>query len=95
MSKISTQELDLQIQLSLVSKIREAARRYKAEPAESGSAALQSYVSALECLAEHIETKCRGLRLAQEALRAQRLRKSANPRVIPFPSDGASPLTAA
>ena len=106
MSKISTQELDLQIQLSLVAKIRQAAQCYKAEPAEPGSAALQSYVAALECLAEHIDTKCRGMRLAQEtALRAERLRKNArdaaakagaNPRVIPFPSaNGASPLTAA
>ena len=66
MSKLSTQELDLQIQLTLVARIRQAARMYKTAPAEAGPAALQSYVAALECLAEHVTAKCRGARLSQE-----------------------------
>jgi len=108
MSKLSTHDLDRAIQLSLVAKIKEAARRYTAEPAESGSAALQAYISALECLAEHIEAKCHESRLFQTtALPADRLRKNslsatakprAGHRVIPFPAahgSGGSPLTAA
>jgi hypothetical protein len=105
MSKVSTHELDMQIQLSLVAKIRQAAQRYKSEPAEEGSTALLSYIAALEGLAEHIEAKTRGARLAYETeLRAERLKlpisETAKPRpgqrVIQFPaSNGASPLTAA
>jgi hypothetical protein len=104
MSKLSTQQMDLQIQLSLVAKIREAARRYRTEPAESDPTALQSYIAALELLAEHIELKCRGALISEaSALRTQRLRKhalsetakhKAGERVIPFPGSGA-PLTAA
>jgi len=106
MSKVATHELDLQIQISLVAKIRQAAQRYKSEPAGPDSAALQSYVAALECLAEHIEAKTRGSQLAHETeLRAERLRQyhmseTAKPksdqRVITFPAtNGSSPLTAA
>jgi hypothetical protein len=109
MSKLSTHELDLAIQLSLVAKVKEAARRCTAEPAESGSTALRAYISALECLAEHIEAKCRESRLFQTSeLSAQRFRgknslsETAKPRashrVIPFPAahgPGGSPLTAA
>jgi hypothetical protein len=96
--------LDLQIQISLVAKIRQAAQRYKSEPAGPDSAALQSYVAALECLAEHIEAKTRGSQLAHETeLRAERIRQmseTAKPksdqRVIAFPAtNGSSPLTAA
>ena len=109
MSKLSTQELDLAIQLSLVAKVKEAAQRYSAEPVESGSTALRAYIAALECLAEHIEGKCRESRLFQaSALSAHRLRgknpltESAKSRtghqVIPFPAahgSGGSPFTAA
>jgi hypothetical protein len=108
MSKLSTHELDLAIQLSLVAKVKKAAQRYMAEPAESGSTAQQAYISALECLAEHIEAKCHESRLFQTAaLPANRLSKNslsatAKPRtghrVIPFPAAhgaGGSPLTAA
>jgi hypothetical protein len=80
---------------------------YKTAPAEAGPAALQSYVAALECLAEHVTAKCRGARLSQEtAVPVQRLRSGhhlpepvkpgSERRVIPFPSaNGTSPLTAA
>jgi hypothetical protein len=109
MSKLSTHELDLAIQLSLVAKVKEAARRYMAEPAESASTAQQAYISALECLAEHIEAKCRESQLFQtSALAAHRLRSKhclsetaksrTGHRVIPFPAArgaGGSPLTAA
>jgi hypothetical protein len=109
MSRLSTNELDLAIQLSLVAKVKEAARRYTAEPAESASTALQAYISALECLAEHIEAKCHESRLFQTtALPANRLRAKnslsataksrTGHRVIPFPAAqgaGGSPLTAA
>jgi hypothetical protein len=94
MSKVSTQELDLQIQLSLVAKIRQAANTYKTAPGEAGSAALQSYIAALECLAEHIATRCRGSQVALET--SQRL-NGEQPRVIRFPgpSGSGAPLTAA
>jgi len=104
MSKTSSHELDLQIQLTLVAKIRQAAQRYKSEPAGSDTAALLSYVAALEGLAEHIEAKTRGSQLANETqIRAERLRRHAaseathtDQRVIAFPAaGGASPLTAA
>lgn len=105
MSKVSTHELDLQIQLSLVAKIREAARRYKAEPLEPGSAALLAYVAALESLANHIEGRCRNSQLSRaNELRSERLRKPPLPetakargdhRVIPFPVAGATPTSAA
>jgi hypothetical protein len=107
MSKLSTHELDREIQLSLVVKIREAAQRYKAEPAESGSSALQAYITALECLAQHIESRCGVSRLPRTTvLSAHRLRAKqpvsetaksrTGTRVIPFPAaNGASPFTAA
>jgi hypothetical protein len=109
MSKLSTHELELAIQLSLVAKVKEAAQRYMAEPAESASSAQQAYISALECLAEHIEAKCHESRLFKTtALPVDRLRarnslsETAKPRtghrVIPFPAvrgAGGSPLTAA
>jgi hypothetical protein len=108
MSKLSTPELDLEIQLSLVAKIRQTAQRYKIAPAESGSAALQAYIAALECLAQHIEARCGASRLTRTIfLPAHRSRarhpisETAKPRsasrVIPFPAanSGASPITAA
>jgi hypothetical protein len=105
MSKVATHELDLQIQISLVAKIRQAAQRYKSEPAGPDSAALQTYVAALEGLAEHIEAKTRGSQLARETeLRADRLRQHAlsetakprsDQRVIAFPTSGSSPQNAA
>ncbi|HEX3743946.1 MAG TPA: hypothetical protein VHW09_08445 [Bryobacteraceae bacterium] len=105
MSKESTHELDLQIQLSLVAKIRQAAQRYKAEPLEPGSASLLAYVAALESLADHIDARCRGSQLTHETeMRTLQLRKQllsetdkarATHRVIPFPSAGNSPITAA
>ena len=80
--KDTSHELDLQIQVSLVAKIRQAAQRYKTEPVETDSAAFLAYVSALECLADHIDAKCRAARPVH--------------RVIPFPATGSnSPLTAA
>ena len=103
MSKASTQEFDLQIQLSLVARIRHAAHMYKAAPSET--AALRSYVSALECLAEYIAAKCRESQPTRETpLPAPRLRRHplsevAKPRtenrVIPFPSPEGAPLPAA
>ena len=106
---ISTHELDLAIQLSLVAKVKEAAQRYTAEPAECGSTALRAYISALECLAEHIEAKCRESQLFETAaFSAHRFRaknslsETARPttghRVIPFPAahgSGGWPFTAA
>jgi hypothetical protein len=95
MMKDSTHESDLQIQLSLVAKIRQAAQRYKSEPVEPGSTALLAYVSALECLADHIDTKCRGTRLAQGHPLGGAAKRSSH-RVIQFPAGGSnSPLTAA
>jgi hypothetical protein len=90
MSHISTHELDLQIQLSLVAKIRQAAQRYKSEPVEPGSAALLAYVVALEGLADHIDTRCRGSQLGREIeLRAQRPRQHSvsDQRVLQFPAE--------
>jgi len=106
MSKLSTHELDLETQLSLVAKIRQAAQRYQAAPAESGSAALQAYISAVECLARHIEARCDASHLARTIpIAAPRARArhaiavTAKPRtahrVIPFPAAAASPITAA
>jgi len=107
MSKLSQQEMDLQIQLSLVAKIRQAAHLYKAAPTEPGSAALQSYVAALERLADHIAAKCRGSELFMQSVDSanvhrnrHHLPQSARPRtgsrVIPFPSaSGPTPFTAA
>jgi len=102
MSKLSTHELDLETQLSLVAKIRHAAQRYKAAPAESGSAALQAYIAAVECLAQHIEDRCDRTRMARtipmpihrpRAGHAAKARSTS--RVIPFPAASASPITAA
>jgi hypothetical protein len=100
MSTISSHELDLQIQLSLVAKIREAAQRYKSEPVDSGSTALRSYVAALEKLANHIEAKTRSSQLAHATARKHPLPQASTPRtdrrVIAFPSSsGSSPFTAA
>ena len=63
MSKRSTRQVDLKTRLSLVAKIRCAAQLYRAEPAKLASAALRSYVAALECVPNHVETKCRGPQL--------------------------------
>ena len=97
MSKISTQELDLQIQLSLVDRIRQAALRYRSAPAEASSDALQSYVASLECLAEHVAAKCRVSRLFQAAAIPAHRKPGTGTRVIPFPANGSSdpPFTAA
>src|SRR5580698_4615225 len=105
MSKASNQELDLQIQLSLVARIRQAGHRLKDSPAEE--TALRSYVSALECLAEYVSAKCqeshpqpeRATPLAMPRLRKPAVSETAKPksgsRVIPFPSQEHAPLGAA
>jgi hypothetical protein len=86
MSKLSTHDLDREIQL--VAKIREAAQRYNAEPVESDSTALHAYLAALERLAQHIEDRCSAQRLDGKTRTTSR--------VIPFPAaNGPSPLTAA
>jgi hypothetical protein len=109
MSKISPQELDRQIQLALVAKIRQAAHLYKGAHSEPGSPALQAYVAALECLAEHIASKCRESRPTTEIAVPLRFlhgkrhlsavaKLRTESRVIPFPSangGGPSPLNAA
>lgn len=109
MSKVSPSELDWQIQLSLVAKIRQAAHLYRSSPEEPESPALLSYVAALECLAEYVAAKCRESRLVLEReapayplpvrrhlYAAARLRTES--RVIPFPAPnngGSSPLNVA
>jgi hypothetical protein len=107
MSKLSAEELERQIEVSLVARIRHAAHLYEIAPLEAGSAALQSYVAALECLAEHVAAKFRASRRTIETViptdrfhAGHHLAGPAKPRtdhrVIPFPSvNGNSPLTAA
>ena len=98
MSRLSSHEVE--IQLSLVARIRRTAQQYKSAPAGCDSAALQAYIAALECLAQHIETRCEAKRfvrpipIAVHGSRSHHSMKSASaPRVIPFPT--ASPITAA
>jgi hypothetical protein len=104
MSKSSHRDLELQIQLSLVARVRQAAHLYRSAPAEN--AALQSYVSALECLAEYVATKCQETQPVSEIPATPRLRgrqqlaltpkpPRAEGRVIPFPSSAGAPLPAA
>ena len=66
MPRSSTQELDLRIQLSLVTGIRHAASAYNAAPAIVAAAALEAYLSALESLAEYVAAKWRGARISNE-----------------------------
>jgi hypothetical protein len=109
MSK-TLQDLDLQVQFSLVTRIRQAANTYKAAHPEVCSTELQQYLSALECLAEYVAAKRRDWHVLLEVpavsqrLRTKRqLPETATPktvfRVIPFPhqphGSGPSPLTAA
>jgi hypothetical protein len=107
MSRSSTQELDVRIQFSLVTKIRHAATVYNTAPANASPEALENYLSALESLAEYVAAKWRGelavaeAPAARHALRIKRKsppRQESSARIIPFspPADGApSPLTAA
>ena len=111
MSKLTAEELDLRIRLSLIARIRQAGHVYKAAPPETGSPALQSYVAALECLAEHIDARtrkeCRGTgpslatAVPTHQLRVryplpEPVKAATGRRVIPFPvTNGASPFTAA
>ena len=66
MPRSSTQELDLRIQLSLVTSIRHAGSAYNAAPAAAAPAALETYLSALEGLAEYVAAKWRGARVFNE-----------------------------
>jgi hypothetical protein len=97
MSKVPPPELDRQIQLALIAKIRQAAHLYKGAPEEPESPALLSYVAALECLAEYVAARCRESRPALESavplhpLYGRRqlsavAKLRTGPRVIPFPS---------
>lgn len=110
MPKTPSEELDLRFQWSLVNRIRQAANACKAAPMDAGSAALQSYMSALESLAEYVAAKCQESPIPIEyPLRSQRMRvKRHGPdtvrpktdrRIIPFPTPpdrpGASPQPAA
>jgi hypothetical protein len=67
MPRSSIQELDLSIQLSLVTSIRHAASAYNAAPTAAAPAALETYLSALESLAEYVAAKWRGERVLSEA----------------------------
>jgi hypothetical protein len=66
MPRSSTQELDQRIQLSLVTSIRHAASAYNAAPETAAPAALETYLSALEGLAEYVAAKWRGARVFNE-----------------------------
>jgi hypothetical protein len=90
-----TNELDLQIQHSLVARIRQAAHSYQAAPTETR--ALESYVTALESLAAYVSAKCREAqpipfpeRPVSDAPKAKSIS-----RVIQFPSPVRAPLGAA
>ena len=86
MPRSSTQELDLRIQLSLVTSIRHAASAYNAAPATEVPAALETYLSALERLAEYVAAKWRGARIFNEApVAGQRVRTHhSTARITPF-----------
>ena len=87
----ASEELDLRIQFSLVTRIRQAATVYKAAHPEVRSAELRQYLSALECLAEYVAAKRRRPRPVTA------MPKTAS-RVIPFPQqqpNSSGPLTAA
>jgi len=86
MPRSSIQELDMRIQLSLVTSIRQAASAYNAAPAIAAPAALETYLSALESLAEYVAAKWRGERVLSEApVAGRRVRTNHSAaRVTPF-----------
>ncbi len=94
-----THDLGSRMELSLIARIRQAAHMYKAAPAKVD--ALESYVSALECLAEYVSAKCLESHnnITPLPVRQVALPETARPRiasrVIPFPSRDNAPLTAA
>ena len=99
MPRSSTQELDLRIQLSLVTSIRHAASAYHAAPATGAPAALEAYLSALESLAEYVATKWRGERISSELpVAGQRVRTHHSTARItqfaPTPDSYREPVTA-
>ena len=107
MSTSPTQDLDRHIQFSLVSKVRHAANEYHFAPETISPAALETYLFALEALADYVAAKWRGDRAVLEFPVARKRMKAASrlparqespARIIPFvpPTGGnASPLTAA
>jgi len=89
--------LDLRIQFSLVNKIRNAAAVYNAASANSSPEALQTYLSALESLADYVAAKWRGERTVPEPtairppLRIKRklaVKQESTARIIPFSPPG-------
>ena len=102
MSKSSPHDLELQIQASLLARIRDAAHTYRSAPSEEDG--LRCYVAALECLAEYVATKCQEMRPPQEIPLAARIRRHPlaeavrsrpDNRVIPFPCPAGAPFPAA
>ena len=81
MQKLSfeTQEMDLSIQWSLITRIRAAANAYKSNCAGVSTDSLKSYLSALESLAEYVATRCRGSALFDEIRAAGQQRRIVQP----------------
>jgi len=96
----SQEELDLHIQFSLVARIRQAAKAYRATPAAVSPPAMAAYVCALESLAEYVTSKWRGSQVLEESQAPRvpiRINRSARVVSLPPPEDSgdATPLTAA
>jgi hypothetical protein len=107
MSKSHVEELDKSIQFSLVTKIRHAANTYRAAPASSSAEALDTYLAALESLAEYVGSKWRGeclvpdISTARKRLRVKQrphTRRAGTGQLIPFTKaagGSSTPFTAA
>lgn len=102
MSKEST--LEVNIPCSLVAAVKQAAQRYRATPDRGRSAALESYVTALEVLADYVSSRSPvpidGSARAEQIRRAApaRAHSRAGSTVIPFRAASAGsgwPFTAA
>ena len=64
--RFDTEEMDLSIQWSLLTRISAAASAYQATSASGTNDSLTRYLSALESLAEYVATRCRGAALFAE-----------------------------
>jgi hypothetical protein len=98
------QEMDLRIQWSLITRVKAAARVYKAACAGGSTESLANYLSALESLSEYVATRCRGVALFEEVQVTGRQdfaepplakAKKRGPKLIPFMPQAEAPEFAA